>query len=412
MLKTIATITPHLNLKKPNLLLGVTGSIAAYKAIQIVRDLVAEGASVQTVLTPSALRFIPEITLRILSGRPVFSDLFDPHDDVIHLRLAEAADAILIAPATANFISKMAVGMADTLLGALLLSAHQPILIAPAMDGGMWDHPTVQKNVALLRERGVQIIGPEYGPLASGREGIGRMASEKEIVASVRRVLSRSLALAGEVVLVTAGPTREAIDPVRFISNRSSGKMGYAVAETAWKLGAKVILISGPTALPVPFGVDRICVETAEEMKRAVEEYYGSATMVVLAAAVSDYRPAQFHSNKIKKTGMGVHLELVETKYLLEGMDKGKRLWIGFAAETEHLIQNAQKKRADKKFDLIIANNVLEEGAGFDTETNIGQLIHTTGEVTSLPKLSKKRLAERIMDEAILLKKQQATIEC
>lgn len=388
------------------ILLGITGSIAAYKALPVVRELKGAGAEVQVVLTPTAHRFVPPLTLQIFSGRPVYTDLFDSHNEVIHLSLAQEADLILIAPATAHFIAKMATGLADDLLTNLLLADTPQIFIAPAMDFGMWEHPTVQQNIGVLRGRGVQIIEPEVGPLASGKEGKGRLASESAIVETVSSFLMSGSKLAGEVVLVTAGPTQEPIDPVRYISNRSSGKMGYALAEVAVQWGGRVILISGPTNLPSPPGVERISVRTAEEMKKEVDRCFPEATVVIMAAAVSDYRPQNSATQKLKKTGRSRSIPLEETDDILKGLlgKKGEKVIVGFAAETERLVENAEKKLKSKGLDLIIANDVTEEGAGFDVETNIVQVIDSDGRKTSLPKMQKKVLARYILEEVLKLK--------
>ncbi|HEY5599851.1 MAG TPA: bifunctional phosphopantothenoylcysteine decarboxylase/phosphopantothenate--cysteine ligase CoaBC, partial [Candidatus Manganitrophaceae bacterium] len=332
--------------------------------------------------------------------------LFDPHDEVVHLTLAEDADLILIAPATANFIAKMATGLADDLLSNLLLAAAAPVFLAPAMDIGMWEHPAVQKNISILRERGVGIIEPEVGPLASGKEGKGRLADGKIILEKIRAFLTNGDLLAGAVVLVTAGPTQEEIDPVRYISNRSSGKMGYALAKIARRWGAKVVLISGHTSLDAPPGVERIPVRSAEEMKKEVELRYPQATAVIMAAAVSDYRPRKSARQKLKKTGRSRTLDLEETPDILKSLasKKENQILVGFAAETEALIENAASKLKSKGLDLIVANDVTQEGAGFDLDTNIAHLIDKKGGVTSLPKMSKEALAGHILQEILKLK--------
>ena len=384
------------------ILLGVTGSIAAYKSLQIVRDLTEAGATVQVVLTAAAHRFIPELTLQIFSGRPVYTDLFDSRNDVVHPSLAHAADLILVAPATAHFIAKMAIGLADDLLGNLLLCAHAPIFVAPAMDVGMWAHPAVQHNADLLRARGVTIINPETGPLASGAIGEGRLADEAAICQAVVSHFAVSGRLAGEVVLVTAGPTQEPIDPVRFLSNRSSGKMGYAIASVARQWGARVVLISGPTALACPRGVERIDVQTGIEMKRAVDARFSEATFVVMAAAVSDYRPQNVAAGKIKKTVETRTLILEPVGDILKQLPaerKGKVV-VGFAAETENVVENAKKKRRDKGLDLIVANDVTAAGAGFEVDTNIAFLIDRNDQVTALPKMTKIDMAGHILAAA------------
>jgi phosphopantothenoylcysteine decarboxylase/phosphopantothenate--cysteine ligase len=392
-------------------LLGITGSIAAYKALQIVRDLTAIGAQVRVVLTPTAHRFVPALTLQVFSGHPVFSDLFDPHDDVLHLTLARDADLILIAPATAHFMAKMAAGLSDDLLGNLLLSATAPVLVAPAMDLNMWSHPTVRQNVSCLRERGIVVIDPDVGPLASGAIGAGRLVEPAVILSHLRAALGQKtiscteLPLKDDVVLVTAGPTREPIDPVRFISNRSSGKMGYAIAEVAQQWGARVILISGPTALIAPEGVLCVPVQTAHEMRQAVERYHPEVTLFVAAAAVSDYRTRE-SSGKLKKTGRPRPILLEETEDILASLKarKGERFWVGFAAETEALLENAQKKLKQKGLDLIVANDVTQPGAGFDVSTNIAHLMDAHGKSTPLPMMSKTALAARILEEVLMIR--------
>ncbi len=389
------------------ILLGITGSIAAYKSLQILRDLRAAGAEVDVVLTKTAERFVPSLTLQVFSCRPVHSDLFEHQHEMAHLSLAQTADLILIAPVTAHFISKMAMGLNDDLLSSLLLSSPAPVMIAPAMDLGMWGHPAVKSNVAQLKARGVQVIGPEIGPLASGKVGMGRFSDEKIIVSQVISHFSEAQpSLEGEVVMVTAGPTEEPIDPVRFISNRSSGKMGYAVAEVAKSWGARVVLVSGPTALPVPDGVDCYSVRTADEMKAEVARHIVSAGIVVMTAAVSDYRPSVFSSEKIKKTGKNYNIALEETDDILGGRPKGPQgqVVVGFAAETENLLENAQKKLKQKYLDLIVANDITQEGAGFDVDTNIVHLIDVHGEITPYPKMSKHRIAGLVLKKALALK--------
>ncbi|MFQ5950356.1 MAG: bifunctional phosphopantothenoylcysteine decarboxylase/phosphopantothenate--cysteine ligase CoaBC, partial [Nitrospiria bacterium] len=377
-------------------------------SVQILRKLTAAGAKVDVVLTSAAHRFVSPLTLQVLSGRPVYTDLFDPRSEVIHLSLAQEADLILIAPVTADFMAKMAVGLADDLLSNLLLATASPIFLAPAMDVGMWEHPTVQGNTERLRERGVHIFEPEVGPLASRKEGKGRLTDETVIVDTVTDFLSRKgkSDISGEVVLVTAGPTQEAIDPVRFISNRSSGRMGYALAEAVQRSGGRVILISGPTALPSPPGVKRISVRTAGEMKTEVERYYPESTIVIMAAAVSDYVPLNVSSGKMKKTGGPLSIQLQETEDILKGLASRKkgRFLVGFAAETEALIENAQKKLKDKGLDLIVANDVMQEGAGFESETNAVQLIDRSGSVKSFPKMAKTLLADYILREIARIK--------
>jgi phosphopantothenoylcysteine decarboxylase/phosphopantothenate--cysteine ligase len=390
-------------------LLGITGSIAAYKSVQILRDLISAGSEVQVVLTASAHHFVSPLALQVLSKKKVYTDLFDPSSDAIpHVTLASGFDLILITPVTANFLAKMAIGLADDLLSTLLLATKTPILLAPAMDLGMWDHPAVCKNVLLLKERGCHFVDPVFGALASGLEGIGRMADEKKIVSFACQLLGEKIAshhaLGKEVVLITAGPTREAIDPVRFISNRSSGKMGYALAEEACKLGAEVILISGPVALSAPFGIKTIFVESAEQMQSAVLQHIKRATIVMMSAAVSDYTPVKKTNHKEKKHPKPLPLKLTDD--ILKGISEYKqgKIFVGFAAETKNLFENALKKLKEKNLDLIVANDVLQEGAGFDTETNIVDLIFADGHNISLPKMSKISVARRILEEVILIR--------
>ncbi len=384
------------------ILLGITGSIAAYKSLQIVRDLTDIGADVHVVLTKSARKFIPSTTLQVFSGHPVHTSLFDENNEMEHLRLAQEADLILIAPVTAHFISKMAIGLNDDLLSSILLSSAAPVVIAPAMDIGMWEHPAVQNNVSVLHKRGVQLIGPEIGSLASGKVGVGRFSDHKKIVRQLVSYLAKDPPLlAGEVVLVTAGPTQEAIDPIRFISNRSSGKMGYALADVAKEWGARVILISGPTALPVPDGVKMVSVRSAHEMEKEVYRHLPKASILIMAAAVSDYKPPVVSQNKLKKTGSNLIIALEETTDILIERTKGRKgqVIVGFAAETENLLENAKKKLRRKRLDLIVANDVTIEDAGFDVETNVVHFINAKENVTSLPKMPKRRIATYILKE-------------
>lgn len=382
------------------ILLGITGSIAAYKSLQILRDLTAAGAEVQVVLTRTAARFIPPLTLQVFSGRPVLSDLFEAGQEMAHLRLAESVDLVLIAPVTAHFVAKMAAGFSDDLLSTLLLATLAPVVIVPAMDLGMWAHPATQNNISVLKKRGVLVIGPEVGLLASGKIGAGRFADEKEIISRVADLLSPNAPIfKGKVILVTAGPTQEAIDPVRFISNRSSGKMGYALAAAAHKFGAQVILVSGPTALPTPPGVEHISVRSGDEMKKAVYAYMAEVDVFIMAAAVSDYQPRVVSVEKIKKNGLSQAIELKETTDILSDRPEGKRgqIVVGFAAETENVIENAQKKMKRKRLDLIVANDVTQKGAGFDVDTNIVYLLDASGKMTSCPKMSKQEVSELIL---------------
>lgn len=389
-----------MQLTNKKILLGVTGSIAAYKAVFLLRQLTELGAEVTVVMTSAAQRFVTPLTFQVLSRHPVHTDLFEPRKEMLHLTLAEETDLVLIVPATAHFIARVAHGMAEDLLTTLILATTAPVIVAPAMDGNMWDHPMVRQNVARLGEIGIRIVEPEIGPLASGKEGQGRLAAEDRILETVFDCLERKQDLAKEVVLVTAGPTQEPMDPIRFLSNRSSGKMGYAMAEAARDRGARVILVSGPTALPKPIGIEVVEVRASEEMAQAVKKFFPEATMLIMAAAVSDFRPREAGPRKRKKDEMPQTLELEKTPDILAEVsrNKGDRLVIGFAAETQDLLNQAQAKLQEKNLDLIVANDVTMEGAGFEVDTNIVTLLDRSGQIVKLPKLPKREVAKRILD--------------
>ncbi len=392
------------------ILLGVTGSIAAYKAAFILRRLMSEGAEVTVVMTESAQKFIGPLTFQALSQRPVYHDLFDSREEIIHLSLAQEADLILVAPATADFLARIAHGFVDSLLSAIVVAARCPVFVAPAMDAVMWENPLVQDNIKRLVEKGVRVIDPEYGPLASGLVGQGRLASEEKIVSEAVQFLSAQSDLQGEVVLITAGPTLESLDPVRFISNRSSGKMGYALAKVARDRSARVILISGPTALTPPQGVEFLKVETAEEMRTAVLKFFPETTILIMAAAVADWRPASPLYQKIKKTGQSWWVEFVQNPDILGEVSSARRreqILVGFSAETEKIHENANKKLKEKGLDLIVANDVTQAGAGFGTDTNIVSLIDGKGEIEELPKMSKEQVAGRILNRIVEIKKKR-----
>lgn len=392
------------------ILLGVTGSIAAYKAAFTLRRLMSEGAEVTVVMTESAQKFIGPLTFQALSQRPVYHDLFDSREEIIHLSLAQEADLILVAPATADFLARIAHGFVDSLLSAIVVAARCPVFVAPAMDAVMWENPLVQDNIKRLVEKGVRVIDPEYGPLASGLVGQGRLASEEKIVSEVVQFLSAQSDLQGEVVLITAGPTLESLDPVRFISNRSSGKMGYALAKVARACSARVILISGPTALTPPQGVEFLKVETAEEMRTAVLKFFPETTILIMAAAVADWRPASPLYQKIKKTGQSWWVEFVQNPDILGEVSSARRreqILVGFSAETEKIHENANKKLKEKGLDLIVANDVTQAGAGFGTDTNIVSLIDGKGEIEELPKMSKEQVAGRILNRIVEIKKKR-----
>jgi phosphopantothenoylcysteine decarboxylase/phosphopantothenate--cysteine ligase len=382
-------------------LLGMSGGIACYKACEIVRLLVARGARVPVVMTAGAQQFVTPLTLQTLSGQPVATDTWSltQESEIGHIRLADGADAVLIAPATANVIGKLANGIGDDLLTTILLATRAPLAIAPAMNVHMWEHAAVQENLARLRARGTQIVGPAVGSLACGYEGAGRLADPEDIVAEVMRLLAPQ-DLAGERILVSAGPTQEAIDPVRYLSNRSSGKMGYALARVAHRRGAEVTLVSGPAALPPPPGVKVVSVTSAREMARAVDAAYANATVVVMTAAVADYRPRHPLVRKLKKGPESLQIELERNPDILAGLAtrKGRRLLVGFAAETHAVAAEARRKLASKRLDLIVANDVTAPGAGFGADTNLVRLLDAGGLDETLPLLPKEEVAARILD--------------
>ncbi len=383
------------------LVLGVTGSIAAYKAVVLLRRLVQEGAEVSVVMTESATRFLSPLTFEILSGRAVTTDLFAANQGMRHLALADQADGIVIAPATANMLAKLALGLADDMLSTMALAATCPLIVAPAMDGEMWNHPTVQGHAETLRARGVTVLQPEEGMLASGKIGKGRLPDETTILSAIEARLCSRQDWAGQRVLVSAGPTQEAIDPVRFMSNRSSGKMGYALAEAARRRGAEVVLVSGPTALRAPAGIEYVPVTTAEEMGKAIVSRFTWSTVVIMAAAVADFRPARPSHDKLKKTGSAWRrLELEPTEDILETLAKQRatQVLVGFAAETEAVLDHAQEKLVRKGLDLIVGNHVATEGCGFGSDANAAILVDRTGRVTRYDAMPKRELAARILD--------------
>lgn len=389
------------------LVLGVSGSIAAYKAVALLRELTRRGAGVTVCLTANAAAFVGPLTFRTLSGRPVLTDLLDPRSDeaVEHVAVAERAAAVLVAPATANVLAKAAHGVADDALSTLLLAARGRVLMAPAMDGGMWQHPAVTANVRLLRERGVTVLEPESGPLASGLSGPGRLPEVDVIVEAVHRLLVPVRDLVHERVVVTAGPTREPIDPVRYISNRSSGKMGYGLATAALRRGAAVTLISGPTALAPPAGAVVVPVETAEEMREAVLKHAAGATIVIKAAAVADYRVKAPARQKIKGKN-DVTLELTPNPDILREVaaTHPEAFVVGFAAETHDVAAAARAKLASKGIDLLVANDVSQAGIGFDAEDNEVLLLDRWGGERALPRMAKHAVADAILDQVIALR--------
>jgi phosphopantothenoylcysteine decarboxylase/phosphopantothenate--cysteine ligase len=392
-------------LEGKTLVLGVTGSIAAFKAVEILRGLTRAGANVIVIVTRAACQFVGPLTFQTLSRNPVMTDAeaFQSSDPRMkHIWMAETADLVLVAPATANMIGKYAHGIADDLLSTFLLTTTAPVVLAPAMEPNMYAHAIVQGNLARLKELGVEVIEAGYGPLASGKIGQGRLAEPEEIVAYVVEFLAVRKDLAGRTVLVTAGPTQEPLDTVRFISNPSSGKMGYALAEAARQRGAEVILVSGPSSLPSPAGVACRRVRTALEMREAVLDAYEKADVVIKAAAVSDYRPKQALPYKVKKASEVQTIELVRNPDILAelGQRKGQRVLVGFAAETEDLLANAQKKVMAKNLDLIVVNDVGKEEIGFRSDDNKVLIVYADGRIEDLPKMSKGRLAHEILTRA------------
>jgi phosphopantothenoylcysteine decarboxylase/phosphopantothenate--cysteine ligase len=394
--------------------LGVTGGVAAYKAGELVRRLQQDGFSVQVVMTRGAREFVTPLTFAALSGQSVITDLFGDSSGgeanlesaIEHIAVAQRTDILLVAPATADIIAKFARGIADDFLTTLYLASTAPVVVAPAMNVNMWNHAATQENVEMLRARGVNIVDPAEGYLACGMIGAGRLAGQEAIVAAVHEALKAQRDLEGETVLITAGPTCEDLDPVRYITNRSSGKMGYAVAEAAARRGAKVILVSGPVNLETPAGVERIEVRTAKDMYHAVVDRIAGASIAILAAAVADYRPAETHTEKIKKSGAALTISLEPTTDILSEVarNKGQKIVVGFAAETDHVAENARKKLSAKNADLIIANDVTSEGAGFDQDTNIVTIFSRDGRDLALPKMNKSEVAQRILDEVVRLR--------
>jgi phosphopantothenoylcysteine decarboxylase / phosphopantothenate---cysteine ligase len=396
-------------LKGKKIVLGVTGGIAAYKAAELVRELVRSGAEVFVVMTRGAQEFITPLTLQTLSGNKVATELFSllEESEIGHISLADRADILVIAPATANIIGKIAGGIADDMLSTVVMATQAPVLLAPAMNVHMWENTITQENIQKLRARGYHFIDPEAGELACGYEGKGRLAELPAIVEEVQTLLSPK-DYSGETLLVTAGPTEEPIDPVRFLSNRSSGKMGFAVSRAALRRGAQVTLVSGPTALTPPPHVRFIPVRTAAQMREAVLENLQAVSILVMAAAVSDFRPQGPREEKIKKSKANLTLPLELNPDILyeAGQKKGTRLLIGFAAETHDLLHNAQQKLAEKNLDLIVANDVSLPGAGFAVDTNIVKLIDRRGNIEELPLMGKEEVADLILDRVVKLRTQ------
>lgn len=394
--------------------LGVTGGVAAYKAAELVRRLQQEGLDVQVVMTRAAREFITPLTFAALTGQRVITEMFAEEERapaniesaIEHIAVAQRIDLLLVAPATADMLARMAQGVADDFLTTLYLATRAPVIVAPAMNVNMWEHPATQHNVATLRARGVHVVAPEEGYLACGMSGPGRLAGVEAILDVVRQVLGLKRDLVGETVLVTAGPTCEDLDPVRVLTNRSSGKMGFALAEAALRRGARVILISGPTHLLPPQNAEFLPVRTTEEMRRAVLGQARTATVVIMAAAVADFRPAAPQPTKIKRASGGLTVALEPTPDILAELarERGNRILVGFAAETDHLAENARAKLEAKGLDLVVANDVTRADAGFDVDTNVVTLFMRGAAPVELPRMTKREVADRVLDEVARLR--------
>src|SRR5262245_47012341 len=389
------------------IVLGVSGGIACYKAVELVRLLVKAGFAVQVIMTRAAMEFVTPLTFQTLSGNPVAAETFNltQESEIGHINLADQADLFVVAPATANIIGKIANGVADDLLTTVIMAAQAPVLIAPAMNIHMFENPILQENLRKLRRVGYHVLEPAEGFLACGYEGKGRLPDPEKIVEEVHRLMKKK-DLAGEKILITAGPSREALDPVRYISNRSSGKMGYALARAALRRGAEVALVSGPTSLEAPAGARLIAITTAAQMREAVLHEFTNCTAVIMAAAVADYRPAVSAAQKIKRGKGPVELRLEPNPDILKelGQIKDGKFLVGFAAETEELTANAAKKLTEKNLDMIVANNVAEAGSGFDTDTNAATILDRAGATRALPLMTKDELADCIYDHFLALK--------
>ncbi len=391
-------------LTSKNIILGVTGGIAVYKAADLASKLTQAGAKVRVIMTKNATEFVAPLTFEAVTTNAVVTDMFETSAEhrINHVALSEIADVVVIAPATANVIAKIAHGLADDMLTTTVLATRAPVVIAPAMHTGMWENAATKENTAKLKEHGFYIIEPAVGRLASGGYGPGRFPDTETILGHICKVLGRKGDLAGKTIVVTAGGTQEPIDPVRIISNRSSGKMGYAIAEAARDRGASVTLITTPTAIPKPVGIEIVPVETAVQMRDAVAKAVTNSSALIMAAAVADYQVSQIADQKIKKESGNLNLELVHTPDILAEIN-GNFLKIGFAAESQDLIANARKKVEKKKLDLIVANNITEENSGFGSDTNKVTLIGKNGMPEELPVMSKRAVADRILDRVVRL---------
>jgi phosphopantothenoylcysteine decarboxylase/phosphopantothenate--cysteine ligase len=392
-------------MKGKRVIVGVTGGIAAYKAAELVRGLVRDGAEVRVAMTKHATEFVTPLTFEALSGHRVVWEQFDPANEAMdHITWGQETDLVVIAPATAGFLARMAAGMADDFLATMLLAATAPVLVCPSMNDRMLEHPAVQHNLHVLRARGVHVMPPGIGDLACGTRGAGRLPEPEEILEQARIVLAPK-DLQGRKIMVTAGATVEAIDPVRYITNRSSGKMGYALARAAARRGGSVVLVSGPTGLKPPLGVRFVAVRSAEEMRTAVLADREGCHAVIKAAAVADYRPREAGLQKMKKLDADQNLDLVRNPDILAelgcGQGAGACVLVGFAAETEALLENAREKLRRKNVDMVVANDVSRADAGFDADTNLVKILHRDGRVEELPLLSKDEVADRILDRIL-----------
>jgi phosphopantothenoylcysteine decarboxylase/phosphopantothenate--cysteine ligase len=384
------------------IVLGITGSIAAYKAADIASKLTRAGAKVEVVMTDPATKFITPLTLRNITGRPVVTSMWELASEfsIEHVALAEAADVVVVAPATANIIAHLACGMADDMLTCTVLATKAPVIIAPAMNENMLQNPVTQENIEKLKARGFVFVAPGYGYLASGKVGLGRLADTEEIIGTIKQVLGRSGDLAGRRIVVTAGGTREPVDPVRYIGNRSSGKMGYAVASAARDRGAEVRLITTVLNITETVGMEVVPVDTALEMEQAVADAVKDADALIMAAAVADYQPETTAKNKIKKEATGLTLKLVRTPDILAEV-KGDFIKVGFAAESEDLIANARRKLQEKHLDLIVANDITDKDSGFGADTNKVTIIDKNGRVEGLPLMTKREVADKILNRVV-----------
>lgn len=391
-------------LKGKTIVLGVAGSIAAYKAVDIASKLTQAEARVNVIMTKAAMEFVTPLTFQGITGRPVVSEMFSliSEFDIEHVSLAEAADVVVIAPATANVIAKLAAGIADDMLCCTVLATKAAVVIAPAMDANMYENPITQDNLSKLRARNFITVGPTFGRLASGKEGLGRLADTNDIIGTVCQVLGRTNDLAGKHIVVTAGGTQEPIDPVRYITNRSSGKTGYALAEAARDRGAEVTLITAPTSLAKPVGIEIVHVCTAQEMCQAAKDAVAQSDALIMAAAVADFRPTRAAKDKIKKEGAKLILELEQTPDILGSM-KRDFVRVGFAAESSNLVENAKQKLYQKGLDLIVANDITASDSGFSADNNRVTIIDQEGKVDSLPLLPKREVADKVLDKVVEL---------